>query len=96
MANVLGMNCPHCRTRARVQTSVELSATMRRVYMQCPNLACGHSWSAILEAERTISPSGIPNPAIDLPIAERRQVEAIHDVLYGNQQRSIFDENPEI
>ncbi len=96
MAKVLGMNCPHCRARAQVRASTELTPTLRQVYFLCTNLACAHSWVATLEAERTIAPSGLPNPAINLPIMERRQVEAIHAALSGinEKQRSIFDEDP--
>lgn len=93
MALRIGMNCPHCGHRAQIRTSSELTPTMRQVYFLCQNLACGHSWVATLEAERTISPSGIPNPAINLPVMERKQVEALYDALHGdNRQRSIFDE----
>lgn len=93
MAKILGMNCPHCRHRAQVRTSVELSPTMRQVYFLCTNLACGHSWTAILEAQRTIAPSGIPNPNIDLPIMERNQVAALDDMLRNPNQRRLFDES---
>lgn len=94
MAKIIGMSCPHCGSRAQVRTSVEQTPTMRQVYFLCTNLACGHSWVAVLEATRTISPSGIPNPAIDLPVMERRQIEALHDFLNHPDQRSIFDEDP--
>lgn len=75
---------------------MELSPTMRQVYFLCTNLVCGHSWVATLEAERTIAPSGIPNPNVNLPIMERRQVEAIAAALDNQPQRSIFDDNPNI
>lgn len=74
----------------------DLSPTMRWVYFLCTNLVCGHSWVATLEADRTIAPSGIPNPSVNLPVMERRQVEAIAAALDANPQRSIFDDDANI
>lgn len=94
MSKLLGMPCPHCRTRAQVRTVKDLSPTLRWVYFLCNNLACGHSWVATLEADRTISPSGMPDPRIALPIMARREVEAVHAALTQSPQRSIFDDDP--
>lgn len=74
----------------------DLSPTLRWVYFLCTNLVCGHSWVAALEAERTISPSGLPDPSVVLPIMPRREVEAIHAALEQTKQRSIFDEDPNL
>lgn len=93
MSRVIGMNCPHCKKRAQVRTSLEITPTMREVYFLCNNLACGHSWVGTLEAVRTISPSGLPNPLINLPIMERNDVEKVFDTLNPSNQRSIFDED---
>jgi len=92
MALIIGMHCPHCGSRAQVRTSTALSPTMRQVYFLCNNLVCGHSWVASLEAMRTISPSAIPNPAVDLPIMRRDEVLALDAVLHPSHQRSLFDE----
>lgn len=92
MALVLGMNCPHCRKRAQVRTSNEITLTMREVYFLCTNIVCGHSWVAVIEATRTISPSGIPNPKVNLPVLERESIARIHDMLSNKDQRSIFDD----
>jgi len=92
MAKRIGMNCPHCGWRAQIRTSIEQSPTLRDVYFLCENIVCGHSWVATLEAVRTIAPSGLPNPRIDLPISARHEVERVYDLLNPSQQRSIFDE----
>lgn len=91
---VLGMNCPHCGSRAQVRTSKEVSRTMREVYFQCVNLACGHTWAASLEANRTISPSAVPSPEVDLPIVERGFAETLFQSIAdeNDYQRSLFDE----
>lgn len=62
--NVIGMKCPHCGAWATARASQELSRTLREVFYQCKDLECGHTWAATLEATRTISPSGKPDPEI--------------------------------
>lgn len=92
MSKILGMNCPHCKRRAQVRTSLEVTPTMREVYFICSSITCGHSWVGVLEAVRTIAPAGLPNPLIDLPVMKRPEVEQVFDKLNPSNQRSIFDE----
>lgn len=92
MAMRVGMNCPHCGNRAQIYKSNQLTKTMREAYFLCRNLVCGHSWLAHIEAIRTIAPSGIPDPNINLPFSEREDIARIHDILNSGNQRSIFDE----
>lgn len=93
MSKILGMPCPHCQSRSQVRTSNQLTATMREVYFLCTSLTCGHSWVAHLEAVRTIAPSGLPNPFINLPMMSRPEIERTFDKLNPSKQRSFFDEN---
>lgn len=90
MSQILGMNCPHCGQRARVRTSLEVSRTMREVYFGCNNIACGHTWVAMLEAVRTISRSALERPGVELPISPRSEVERLLDVLNPSPQRSLL------
>lgn len=92
MAMRVGMNCPHCGSRAQIRKSQQLTKTMREAYFLCLNLVCGHSWLAHIEAVRTIAPSGIPDPTINLPVSEREEIARIHDILNSGKQRSIFDD----
>lgn len=69
MSRVVTMHCPHCRSRARVRTSKEVSLTMREVTYVCTNNACGHVWVATLEVARTLSPSSTPNLSIRIPLS---------------------------
>ena len=91
MALRIGMDCPHCGGRAQIRTSFGVTRTMRTVYFLCNKVPCGHSWVATLEAIRTISPSGLPDPSVDLPIMERAEVERVFDALKESRQRSFFD-----
>ena len=63
------MRCPHCKDAASARTSTQLSALYREVTYQCRNLLCGHVFVAGLEAIRTLSPSSIPDPEINLPLS---------------------------
>ncbi|WP_429391772.1 ogr/Delta-like zinc finger family protein [Robbsia andropogonis] len=61
--------CPHCRTRATARTSRDLSMTMREVIFQCNNAECGHTYVVTMEFARTLSPSAMPNLALNLPLS---------------------------
>lgn len=63
------MRCPHCKHATSARTSTQLSALYREVTYQCRNLICGHVFVAGLEAIRTLSPSAIPDPEINLPFS---------------------------
>lgn len=94
MSKVIGMDCPHCGKRAQVKASVKLTDTLRNVYFQCTNLACGHTWLARIEAVHTISPPSMlcNNPNINLPLSPQAELERIWDLVNGpEQQTTIFD-----
>jgi hypothetical protein len=63
------MRCPHCKDWAYARSSSEMSALYREVTYQCRNLLCGHVFVAGLEAIRTLSPSSVPDPEINLPLS---------------------------
>ncbi len=50
-------NCPVCHGVGRVASSYRLSHLTRRVHYFCRDEHCGHTWSCMLEYERTLSPS---------------------------------------
>ena len=62
------MRCPHCRAPGSVRSSGEEAPTLRIIYFGCNNPACGHTWRASLMYDFGLSPSAIPNPALDLPM----------------------------
>ncbi|MDO8591500.1 MAG: ogr/Delta-like zinc finger family protein [bacterium] len=63
------IRCPHCESRSIARSSREVSITMREINYQCTSVECGHTYVANLEIVRTLSPSGNPNPAINLPLS---------------------------
>jgi hypothetical protein len=60
------MHCPHCGVAAIARTSVALTPCYKEIVYQCRVPECGFSWVAGLEAVRALSPSGKPNPLIDI------------------------------
>lgn len=59
--------CPHCKGKTKTRHSRGLSATLRELIYQCDDPECGYSFVVHAEAVRTLSPSGKPDPAINLP-----------------------------
>ena len=66
------IRCPHCNSRAVSRTARDLSESVREVYCHCKNvIECGYIWVAHLSAVRTLTPSRIPNPSVNIPMNDR-------------------------
>lgn len=63
--------CPHCGSAAGVRSSEEFTPLCREARLMCENIECGHIFVAQIAIVRTIAPSMIPNPAIDIPIGNQ-------------------------
>jgi hypothetical protein len=63
------MRCPHCKSWASVRNSIEITPLLRDMFLICKNPACGHTFAAAMEINRTLSPSATPDPAILLPLS---------------------------
>lgn len=61
--------CPHCHKSLRIRTSVGQHVFLRTAYLQCTNEACGATFRAQFEITHEMSPSGMPNPTVQLPVA---------------------------
>lgn len=61
--------CPHCGSSLPVRSSQAESPVLKKIYLQCSNLECSFSAQAFLEIKFQLSPSGTPNPEINLPIS---------------------------
>ncbi|GAA0462109.1 MULTISPECIES: ogr/Delta-like zinc finger family protein [Sphingomonas] len=64
-------DCPHCRSRAIVRSSAQVTSLVRELDYACTNHRCGHTFVAQLEAVRTIVPSATPSAAVHLPFGNR-------------------------
>ncbi|MNO00100.1 Ogr/Delta-like zinc finger [compost metagenome] len=54
----------------RIRTSEGTHIFLRVAYLQCTNEACGWSVRASFEMTHEMSPSGMANPAVKLPLAD--------------------------
>lgn len=63
----LTYRCPHCRERAIVRATRELSPIYAERYLQCSSPTCGYTYVVGIEVIRTLSPSGTPNPELQIP-----------------------------
>lgn len=62
------MPCPHCGHETFRRSSRLITPTYREIFFACRNIACGHTFKGSLGYLYGISPSAIPNPALDLPL----------------------------
>jgi len=63
--------CPHCEADSFIRDSEQMTRTVREMKLICKNPHCGHTWLAYLTAERTLSPSAIPHPEVDLQVSQK-------------------------
>ncbi|MHA6159482.1 Ogr/Delta-like zinc finger protein [Pseudomonas sichuanensis] len=76
MSSTYKLVCAHCASPMRIRTSEGTHIFLRVAYLQCKNEACGWSVRAQFEMTHEMSPSGMPNPTVRLPVAtvaQRRQ-----------------------
>lgn len=69
--------CPHCRSKATVRNSRQLTLTLRELFLICTNVQCGHTFVSCAEVMRTISPSATPDPSVRLPLGRNVNRRAI-------------------
>ncbi|MFM0649004.1 ogr/Delta-like zinc finger family protein [Paraburkholderia bryophila] len=63
--------CPICLGRSVARTSRALSRTLREIIYRCENDECGHIYVANLEVVRTLVPSVIPHPDMNIPLSPK-------------------------
>lgn len=72
-----GTACPHCKHNARIRKSEQMTPVYREVTLICTNEHCGHVFVCALEAIRTLSPSAVPDPEVNLPMSKHVRVREI-------------------
>ncbi len=58
--------CDRCGSKARIETTREITPAFRHLYCSCTNPLCGHTFVMDLSFSHTLSPS-----ALDLPDTTR-------------------------
>lgn len=88
MATRMMFLCPHCKGKTKTRTSRGLSATLRELIYQCEDPECSYSFVVQAEAVRTLSPSGKPDPEINLPFGTRaaiQKADPLHSLREGGE-----------
>lgn len=70
--------CPHCGAPAIIRSSEQITETVKHLFTICTNPDCMHSWKSSISPIYTISPSNIPNPAVDIPPCPPEYVRRRH------------------
>lgn len=76
MSSTYKLVCPHCLSRMRIRTSEGQHVFLRIAYLQCTNEPCGWGVKAEFQMMLEMSPSGMPNPLVVLPVATHAQRRA--------------------
>ncbi|MBP7545145.1 MAG: ogr/Delta-like zinc finger family protein [Acidovorax sp.] len=63
------LRCPHCDSPCVIRSSEHMSMLTRQSFYCCVNAECGHTFVALTEIVRTLSPSATPNPSVNLPLS---------------------------
>lgn len=67
--SIYKLKCPNCGESIRIRNSVAMHPLLRTTYMQCVNVVCGATYRGQVEITHLMSPSGMPNPTVNLPLA---------------------------
>ena len=62
--------CPHCKSYAKSVKTRPMGVLMKETTYCCQNLDCGHIFVCTVEVSRTLSPSGMPDPEIQIPLSQ--------------------------
>ena len=63
------LQCPHCKEPSFIRTSAQMTVLTRESTYACTNPECGHTFVALTEVVRTLSPSATPDPSVNLPLS---------------------------
>lgn len=73
--------CPHCKSRARARTSQQITPMYRETTFICTNHRCGHIFVCSTTPVRTLSPSSVPDPEVNIPLSSHiRRIDISHQL----------------
>lgn len=84
--------CPACHGAMRIRSSVGQTPCFRSTYYQCQNLACGATFSGSVTIDYQLSPSGMAQPLMVLPIAPAiERMKALRESAKATDQLDLLD-----
>jgi len=76
----------------RIRSSVGQTPCFRSTYYQCQNLACGATFSGSVTIDYQLSPSGMAQPLMVLPIAPAiERMKALRESAKATDQLDLLD-----
>ena len=86
------VKCPACSSPMRIKDSKEQTPTFKTMYAQCTNIACGATYTGSLTWDYALSPSGLDQPRVVLPIAPALlRMKALQDNLPKTNQLDLLN-----
>ncbi|MCU1718685.1 ogr/Delta-like zinc finger family protein [Pseudomonas sp. 5P_3.1_Bac2] len=67
--SVYKLVCPACGSSMRIRSSEGQTPCFRSIYFQCNSLPCGATFSGCMTIDYELSPSGMEQPLLKLPLA---------------------------
>ena len=84
--------CPAGGSRMRIRNSEAQTPTFKTMYAQCTNIACGATYTGSLTWDYALSPSGLDQPRVVLPIAPALlRMKALQDNLPKTNQLDLLN-----
>ena len=84
--------CPACGHRMRIRNSEAQTPVYKTMYGQCLNMACGATYAGALSWDHALSPSGLDQPRVVLPLAPSVQrMQALRDHREKTDQLDMLD-----
>jgi len=75
----------------RIRTSVGQTPCFRSTYYQCQNVACGATFSGSVTIDYQLSPSGLAQPLMVLPVAPAvERMKALRDNAKATNQLDLL------
>lgn len=87
------LECPHCERPSIIRSSRRMTKLTREIAYCCINPECGHTFVALTEIVRTLSPSATPDPSVHLPLSShvrRDLVRAQMDYAQQSEHKPQF------
>ena len=86
--------CPACGAPLIIRGSKGESPCVRSVWYQCKNLACGATFGGTQSIDYQLSPSGLAEPLLVLPLAPSRLKRAATQAsrMTGEQRERVRDQ----
>ena len=85
-----GRVCPHCGGPSKIRSSKQITPSYAEQLRWCENPLCGHVWVDAIEAVRTLSPSAVPAPDINIPLSRHIRREQVVAVMHQAEQLDLY------